>query len=113
MLTVTGKIQAANKSSTGKSYSINVGGTWVHVAADDLDTFKNVVGKGEPVEVRGRTELILNEDGTPKMRTFKKRDGSQGTGPEISLRYWFVGAGADNNLSDLLGIEAKAGTTEA
>jgi hypothetical protein len=113
MLTVCGKIQSASKSATGKSVSVNVGGTWVHVATDDLEAFKDAIGKGEPIEVRARTDLVLDDDGSPKMRTFKKRDGSQGTGPDIRCRFWFRAPGGDSGLSELIGVDAKAGSADA
>lgn len=111
MLTVCGKIQKVSKSNSGKSYSVNVGGTWVHVMADDVEAFKDAIGAGKPIEVRGRTELQKDDQGNPRMRSFKRRDGSTDSAEEISLRYWFVN-GSDAELGDLLGVEAKAGAAE-
>ncbi len=113
MLTVCGKIQSASKSRTGKSVSVNVGGTWVHVNNDDIETFKDAIGKGDPIEVRVRTDLELDEDGAPKMRTFKKRDGSNAEGPDIRCRFWYRAPGGDSGLSELIGVDAKAGSADA
>jgi hypothetical protein len=98
---------ASRKSGSGKSVAVNVGNTWVHVASEDIAAFKAAIGDGVPVEIRARTELLLDENGAPRVRTFKKRDGSSGTGPDIRVRYWFRPPG-DDPLADLVGEEAAA-----
>ena len=111
MLTVCGKIQSARKSASGKSVAVNVGGTWIHVNAEDVGTFKDAVGKGEPIEVRARPDLLKDENGAPKLRSFKRRDGTPDTSEDIRVRYWYVKPGADTGLGDLIGAEAtNAGT---
>lgn len=113
MLTVCGKIMASRASSTGNSVAVNIGGTWVYVAKGDIESFKNAIGAGKPIEVRARTDLALNEDGTYETRTFKKRDGSQGEGPNIRVRFWYRGgASANNPLAGLVGSEAAAGAAD-
>jgi hypothetical protein len=105
---------ASRKSGSGKSISVNIGGTWVHVSIEDVERFKDAVGAGTPIEIRARTELVVDENGVPKTRSFKKRDGTPGTGPDIRVRYWFRVSGGDP-LADLVGedIEAAAATTGA
>jgi len=112
MLTVCGKITAAQSSSTGKSVSVLVGGTWVHVATEDLAAFKDAIGTGKPVEVRIRSDVVLDDDGSLKLRSFKKRDGSTGTGPDIRSRIWFRVAKITAGLEGLLGTSAVAGTAD-
>lgn len=112
MLTVCGKIQAARKTNSGKSVSVNVGGTWLYVANDDLGAFKDAVGKGQPIEVRARPDLTLSEDGSPKMREFRKRDGTTGSGPDIRVRFWYRKPGDSTGLGDLIGLEAATGAAD-
>jgi hypothetical protein len=104
MIAVFGKIQSVRPSRSGKSVSLNVGGTWVNVNKDDLETLKNVIGKGDPIPVRARTDLSLDEDGKPVMRTFVKRDKTTGSGPDIRVRYWANFASAQQTPEELKGL---------
>ncbi len=108
MLTVSGKIESAKESSSGKSISVKIGGTYVSVAKDDLESFKDLVGQGKAIPVQVRTSVEINSDGSVKMRSFKKRDGSQGTGPDTKYNLWFKGAGkASGDLAALLGVDLE------
>jgi hypothetical protein len=109
MLVVTGKVTAANKSKSGKSISACIGGTWVSVNSEDLEAFKDAIGKGGGIPVRARTDLTLDDEGMPKMREFKKRDGTNGQSPDISIRYWFAAPkAAAGDLADLVGLDITA-----
>lgn len=113
MLSVHGKIESARTSRSGKSTSVQIGGTWVNVANDDLSAFKDVVGKGQPIPISVRTQLNVDADGNIVTRKFKKRDGSDGSGPDIQTRFWFrKEAAANNALADLLGKDVAAGETD-
>jgi hypothetical protein len=108
MLTVSGKIESAKESSTGKSVSVKIGGTYVSVAREDLEAFKDIVGQGRAVPVQVRTSVEINSDGTVKIRTFKKRDGTMGSGPDTKYNLWFKGAGkASGDLAGLLGVDLE------
>jgi hypothetical protein len=108
-LVVIGKIESARKSKSGKSVAVNVGGTWINVNASDMDAFKTAVGSGKGIPVRARTDLVVTDEGTPKMREFRKKDGTMGSSPDIHVRYWFnTGTTVDSDLSDLIGIDIEA-----
>ncbi len=101
-LVVTGKIESAKDSSSGKSISVKIGGTYVSVPKTDLEAFKDIVGQGKGIPVSVRTSIELDNEGAPKMRTFKKRDGTMGSGPDIKYNLWF--RSANTGSSDLAGI---------
>lgn len=107
MLTVSGKIESAKESSSGKSISVKIGGTYVSVGKDELEAFKDMVGQGKAIPVQVRTSVEINSDGSVKTRTFKKRDGTMGTGPDIKYNLWFKGAKASNELAGLIGVDLE------
>jgi hypothetical protein len=109
MLVVIGKIISAQRSKSGKSVSVNVGGDWISVASEDLESFKDAVGKGGGVPVRARTDLAVDDDGMPRRREYRKTDGTTGSTPDISIRYWFAAPkAAAGDLADLVGLDITA-----
>ncbi len=108
MLTVSGKIESAKESSTGKSISIKVGGTYVSVGKQDLESLKDLVGQGRAIPVQVRTSVALESDGSVRMRSFRKRDGTMGSGPDTKYNLWYKPAGAgSSDLAALIGVDLE------
>ncbi len=106
MLVVTGKIESAKESKSGKSVSIKIGGTYVSVDKADLEAFKDIVGQGKGIPVQVRTSVEVGNDGTVKLREYRKRDGTMGSGPDTKYNLWFKGAGnSSSDIAGLLGVD--------
>jgi hypothetical protein len=105
MLTVSGKIESAKDSKSGKSISLRIDGQYVSVDKKHLDQFKDAVGAGKAIPVQVRTSIELNSDGTPKTRTYRDTAGALVTVPDVKYNLWFKPAGSSADLAALVGAD--------
>ena len=105
MLTVSGKIESAKDSKSGKSISVRIDGQYVSVDKKFLDQFKDCVGAGKAIPVSVRTSIELQDNGTPKTRTYKNAEGVLVTVPDVKYNLWFKAAGSSSDLAALIGLD--------